>query len=185
MKHSARAAPHFILNKISDQTEKKVVAEVPIPLDYRIAVTIYKLSRDDYIYKIGEMCGLGKGNVCTIVSKTCTVIINTLWDDIVKRPSSTSEDDIRHYMRKFDKEWQFPFAFSAVDGSHLPIKCPIGRAQAMKQYINFKNFYLIVLMALANADYRFIWTSVGDPGNTHDSTLLQSTDLWNRIVEER
>ena len=40
-------------------------------------------------------------------------------------------------------------------------------------------------MALADADYRFIWTSVGDPGNTHDSTLLQSTDFWNRIVEER
>ena len=38
-------------------------------------------------------------------------------------------------------------------------------------------------MALVDAEYRFIWASVGAPGNTHDSTLLQSTDLWRKIVE--
>ena len=53
----------------------------------------------------------------------------------------------------------------------------------MKQYFNFKGFYSIVLMALVDAKYRFIWASVGTPGNTHDSTLVQSTELWSRIVE--
>ena len=38
-------------------------------------------------------------------------------------------------------------------------------------------------MALVDAEYRFIWASVGAPGNTNDSTLLQSTDLWRKIVE--
>ena len=53
----------------------------------------------------------------------------------------------------------------------------------MKQYFNFKGFYSIVLMALVDAEYRVIWASVGAPGNTHDSTLLQSTDLCRKIVE--
>ena len=69
-----------------------------------------------------------------------------------------------------------------MNGSHLPIKCPNGGAQAMKQYFKFKGFYLIVLMTLVDAEYRFIWVSIEAPGNTHDSTLLQSTDLWKRIV---
>ena len=69
-----------------------------------------------------------------------------------------------------------------MDGSHLPIKCPNGGAQAMKQYLDFKGFYSIVLMTLVDAEYRFIWALAGAPGNTHDSTLLQSTDLWKRIV---
>ena len=38
-------------------------------------------------------------------------------------------------------------------------------------------------MALVDAEYRFIWASVGAPGNTHNSTLLQYTDLWRKIVE--
>ena len=37
-------------------------------------------------------------------------------------------------------------------------------------------------MALVDAEYRFICASVGAPGNTHDSTLFQSTDLWKKIV---
>ena len=40
----------------------------------------------------------------------------------------------------------------------------------MKQYYNFKNFYSAVLLALVDAKYRFIWASLGAPGNTHDST---------------
>ena len=50
----------------------------------------------------------------------------------------------------------------------------------MKQNYNFKNFYAIVLLALVHARYRFTWVSVGTPGNTHDSTYFQPTDLWNR-----
>ena len=52
----------------------------------------------------------------------------------------------------------------------------------MKQYFSFKGFYSIVLMALMGAEYRFIRASVGAPGSTHNSTLLQSTDFWKRIV---
>ena len=47
-------------------------------------------------------------------------------------------NDIQHCMGKFVEEWQFPYAFAAVDGSHLPIKCPNGRPQAMK--LCFKRF---------------------------------------------
>ena len=67
-----------------------------------------------------------------------------------------------------------------MDVSHLPLKCPNGEEQAMKQY--FKDFYSIVFMAIVDAEYRFIWASVGAPGNIHDSTLLQPTDLWKRIL---
>ena len=41
----------------------------------------------------------------------------------------------------------------------------------MKQYFNFKGFYSIVLMALVDAEYQFIWTSVEALGKTHDSTI--------------
>ena len=179
----SRTTFYHILDKISDQIEKQRVVEEPISPDFRLAVTIYKLSRGDYIYTIGEMCGLAKATVCTIVSETCKVIVDTLWNDTVKKPFPSSHEDFKHSMEKFGEEWQFPYAFSAVDGSHLPIECPNGGAQAMKQYFNFKGFYSIVLMTLFGAEYRFTWASVGAPGNTHDSTLLQSTDLWKKIVD--
>ena len=38
-----------------------------------------------------------------------------------------------------------------------------------------------MLLALVDAKYRFIWESLGAPGNTHDSTYFQSTSLWDEI----
>eukprot|EP00794_Sanderia_malayensis_P005742 gene5742-biopygen4655 len=79
--------------------------------------------------------------------------------------------------------WQFPCSWAAVDGCHIPIKCPPGGQSSRKEYHNFKNFYSVVLMALVDAKYRFIWGSCGFPGNSHDSIILQSTSLWSRIKD--
>ena len=81
-----------------------------------------------------------------------------------------------------DAEWEFPYNFAAIDGSHLPIKCHSGGQEVMKQYYNFKNFYSVVLLGLVDANHRFIWASLGAPGNTHDSTYFQSTSLWDDIT---
>ena len=39
-------------------------------------------------------------------------------------------------------------------------------------------------MAIVDAQDRFIWASVGFPGNSHDSIIFQSTDLWHNITEK-
>ena len=64
-------------------------------------------------------------------------------------------------MQEMESEWQLEYAFSILDGSHLPmkyppggaqaIKYPPGGAQAIKQYHNFKNFYSVILLALVDA----------------------------------
>ena len=53
----------------------------------------------------------------------------------------------------------------------------------MKQYFTFKSFYSLVLLALVDARYHFIWASIGAPGYTHDSTYFELTNLCRRISE--
>ena len=95
-----RATFYHILSKISDQFQKKFVTEEPIPPDFRLAVTIFRLSRGDHLFTIGEMRGLQKSTVCMIVNDSCSVIINTFWDESVKKHFPTSEDETRHVMGK-------------------------------------------------------------------------------------
>ena len=38
-------------------------------------------------------------------------------------------------------------------------------------------------MAMVDSNYRFIWGSCGFPGNSHDSVIFQSTDLWANIMQ--
>lgn len=37
-------------------------------------------------------------------------------------------------------------------------------------------------MAMVGAKRRFIWASCGFPGNSHDSIILQSTNIWSKIT---
>jgi hypothetical protein len=38
-------------------------------------------------------------------------------------------------------------------------------------------------MGLVDAKYRFVWGSCGFPGNSHDSIIFQSTQLWTDLTE--
>ena len=86
-------------------------------------------------------------------------------------------------MLDMEELWQFPCCWAAINGFPIPLKCPNGGLAACKEYHNFENLYSIVLMGLVDAKYRFIWGSCGFPGNSHDSTILQSTQLWTDITE--
>ena len=39
-------------------------------------------------------------------------------------------------------------------------------------------------MAIVDSNYRFLWASCGFPGNSHDSIIFQSTELWKNITEK-
>ena len=58
--------------------------------------------------------------------------------------------------QQMECEWQFKYAFAAIDRSYCIIQCPAGGAESTKQYYNFKYFYLVVLLALVDAHYSFI-----------------------------
>ena len=76
-----------------------------------------------------------------------------------------------------------PLLLGCYRWCHIPVQCPPGGAKACKEYHNFKNFYSIVMMAIVDTQDRFIWASVGFPGNSHDSVIFQSTELWDDITE--
>ena len=88
-------------------------------------------------------------------------------------------------MEEIESEWQFHFCIGAFDGCHISIKCPLGGAEACKEFYNFKNFYSLVLMALIDSKYRFIWASAGFPGNSHDAVILKSTNLYKSLISHQ
>ncbi len=134
-------------------------------------------------YTISQMTGLGTSTICTIVSEVSQAIVDCLWDQEVGSLMPKSEADLCKKMHEMEETWQFPCCWSAVDGCHIPIKCPAGGLESSKEYQNFKNFYSVILMAMVDYKYRFIWGSCGFPGNTHDSIIFQSTDIWTSIME--
>ena len=132
---------------------------------------------------MGERAGSGTATVCLIVKEVCHTIVASLWEKFVGRHMPNTFDALRTKMEEFDLEWQFQYCFGAVDGCHLPIKCPNGGPESCKEYQNFKNFYSTVIMGIVDAKYQSMWASSGYPGNSYDAMILQSTHLFH-IIEK-
>ena len=94
-------------------------------------------------------------------------------------PDST--EAFKEKILDMEELWQFPCCWAAIDGCHIPIKCPPGGLEACEEYHNFKNFYSIVLMAMVDSKYRFLWGSCGFPENSHDAIIFKSTNLWDSL----
>jgi hypothetical protein len=67
-----------------------------------------------------------------------------------------------------------------MDGKHVAIKCPRNGGSI---YYNYKGFHSIVLMAVVDADYKFIWVEAGSNGSASDAQIFNSC-VFKTAMEE-
>ena len=178
-----RATFLYILSHIRHRLDRQTVTEEPISPELRLALCLYRVGRGDYYFTFAEMSGLGVSSACTIVQEVSQALVDCMWSKSIPHYMPKSEEDFKNKIVDMEELWQFPCCWAAVHCCHIPMKCPPGGLESCKEYHNFKNFYSIVLMALVDSHYRFVWASCGFPGNSHNALVFKSTDLWRRIQE--
>lgn len=73
---------------------------------------------------------------------------------------------------------KFPHCVGAIDGKHIVLQCPVGSAS---EYYNYKNTFSIVLMALVDSNYRFIFADIGSQGRISDGGVFRNSLLWQKV----
>lgn len=89
-------------------------------------------------------------------------------------------EEIKMIAKQFQNKWQFPNCLGSVDGKHVKIVPPRG---AGSHFFNYKGFHSIVLMAIVDADYQFIYVDVGINGRVSDRGVLKKTEFYKRLNE--
>ena len=74
---------------------------------------------------------------------------------------------------EFWRRWNVPHACAALDGKHCAIRCPPNSGSL---YYNYKGVFSIVLLAMVDADYKFLWTDVGGYGSMSDAQIYNESD---------
>ncbi|XP_066598912.1 uncharacterized protein [Prorops nasuta] len=79
---------------------------------------------------------------------------------------------------KFYEKTDFPNCFGAVDGKHIRCINPI---KGESNYFNYKKYFSIVLMAVADANLNFIAIDVGAYGKEGDSAIFRNCPLGKKL----
>ena len=67
---------------------------------------------------------------------------------------------------EFQLKWNLPHVVGVLDRKHIRIRCP---SKTGSLYHNYKNFFSMVLLAVYNANYRFITFDFGQYKSKNDS----------------
>lgn len=133
-----------------------------------------------------------------IIDQVCNAICTEMNDEI---PKLTKEQWL-DVANEFNAKWNFPNCCGAIDGKHIAIKCPPNAGSLFYNYkvhvyrLTFvcafpfsdifpfcsKKFHSIVLMGIADANYRFLFVDVGAYGSEGDASVFFKSDFGQSIV---
>ncbi|XP_067633210.1 uncharacterized protein [Eurosta solidaginis] len=158
--------------------KKKTVFRKPISVGERIAVTLRYLATGDSFSSLMSVFLLGKTTICKIIHETCRTFYTVLGEEFLKVPST--HDEWTKIADRFNERWHFPNCCGALDGKHIAIQAP---SNCGSEYFNYKKYNSIVLMALADADYKFLFVEVGAYGRESDGGVFARCPLSSALAD--
>lgn len=94
-----------------------------------------------------------------------------------------NEIDWEQKAKEFWKRWGFPNCVSAIDGKHVRIVAP---SSSGSLYFNYKGFFSIVLLAMVDANCKFVVIDVGSYGKEGDAGIFNKSKMGllvkNKII---
>ncbi|XP_042231816.1 uncharacterized protein LOC121872834 [Homarus americanus] len=97
--------------------------------------------------------------ISKIIPEGCKALYEVLKEDYLKIPSSNEEWN--KVAQDFELKWQFPNCIGALDDKHVVMKQP---QNSESLYFIYKGTNSIVLLALVDANYKFMYIDVGCNG---------------------
>ena len=114
-----------------------------------------------------------------VVREVCKAIIDEYMPGVMTCP--TTPEGWRAISDNFLQKWNFPHTCGALDGKHIACKCP---PKSGSRYFNYKGFYSVVLMALVDADYKFVWADIGATGSASDAHIYNSSEIKEFVEDD-
>nr|XP_022903145.1 uncharacterized protein LOC111415626 [Onthophagus taurus] len=160
--------------KVDIQKQNTTFREAISPMQ-KLAVCLRFLATGDSFQTIAFSYRLGHSTVHSIVHEVCKAIVNNLLATCIPVPTESDWHDIA---KTFWMHWNFPNCIGALDGKHVQILAP---PNSGSNYFNYKKKFSVVLLALVDANYKFIFVDIESYGKNSDGGIFANSHLGKRL----
>ncbi|KAB0794318.1 hypothetical protein PPYR_11157 [Photinus pyralis] len=119
---------------------------------------------------------IAPSTICNIIKEVCIVLWQILSPLYLKPMNKEKWISI---INDFYNIWQLPNCMGSIDGKHVRIHAP---SHSGSLYVNYKNFFSIVLLAVCDARYSFTYVDVGAYGSQSDGGILKNSIFGKRLL---
>ncbi len=167
-----KASFAHVLEKVRPLIEKKDTNyRKAITAEIRLMITLIYLASGPSFPVLSCLFRVSIASISIIIPQVCEAIWATMSGDELKFPNSP--DEWEKIADNFENLWQYPKCIGAVDGKHCTIEAP-GNTSSV--FYNYKGTFSIVLLAVADANSKFIYVDIGAQGSAHDATIFKVFD---------
>ena len=143
----------------------------PLEVGLKLVVTLRHLSTGESYMSLQYQWRVGRTTICKFVPQVC----KEFQQEYLVCP--TDPEAWKKIEERFRNRWNVPHAVGALDGKHIAIKKP---KKSGSEYFN-KDYFSPVLLALVDADYKFLWVNAGASGSSSDAQIFNRSKLKRRI----
>ncbi|GLG96943.1 uncharacterized protein GBIM_03812 [Gryllus bimaculatus] len=153
-------------------------ASRPIGTEEKLAVFLKYLATGNSYRDIAFSYRLGERTVSNIVLEVSQAVWKIMQPLFLPEPTKEQWESIEV---GFDRKWQFPHCIGAIDGKHVVIK---KTGKTGSSYLNYKHTLSVVVMAIADSDYKFIAIDVGSPERFSDGSIFNPSVVAKEMIED-
>ncbi|XP_063231370.1 uncharacterized protein LOC134535920 [Bacillus rossius redtenbacheri] len=158
------------------QKQNTVMREAIKPRD-RLAVTLRYLATGCTYKDLQYSTRIAASTLGVIIPETLQAIYDTMRDECIKAPDTPAEWEV--VSNGYHSMWQLPHCIGALDGKHINFRPPRNMGSFFR---NYKGHDSIVLLALVDAEYKFLYVNVGVNGRMNDAGVFRESDLSEALL---
>ncbi|CAK1598760.1 unnamed protein product [Parnassius mnemosyne] len=166
----------YLLNLVSKHIEKEVtIFRENVSAKERLMATLRFLATGNSYQDLKYCSLISEPLLSKLISETCWAIYKCL-KNYIQVPQS--EEEWKAIAAQFESKWNFNNCIGACDGKHIAIQKP---PRSGSLYYNYKGFFSVVLFAIVNANYEFIYVHTGTNGSVGDGSIWKSTGFYKKL----
>jgi len=117
--------------------------------------------------------------IVSVVPEVCAAIYDHYHETAFKCP--TTEEEWKEGTQGFSEKLNFHHCCGCIDGKHVRMQAS---PHSGSLFYKYKGFYSVIMLALVDANYKFMYVDVGAYGADSDAEIFRECGLYHTLEHD-